>query len=198
MFKKWIKIIFVFVVVGAGLLFMKKENDYRIVKKQKIQKTTVSASGIVEVYDNDKFLGVILIDQVKEPYGKKLPSGEIEYGESTEKAILRITQNLTGLKELTLKQFHVYSDPRRHYQDHLIDIAYIIKAQYTPEIADLIHPIDRLENMQLLYDHSVILQDYLAFYNQTLREKEVVDQQEIVDQKPIEGEAESQEETSSI
>lgn len=128
----------------------------------------LTTAAIIEVYDKDKFLGIVLIERGKAPFGKALPGGKVEYGETVESAIRREMLEEVNLNLEDLKQFHVYSDPKRDFRHHSIEVTYLAKSYQLPKAGDdaaqaFIVTLDKIPFDQMAFDHAQILKDYLQF-----------------------------------
>jgi ADP-ribose pyrophosphatase YjhB (NUDIX family) len=109
--------------------------------------------------------GLVLIQRQKPPYGWALPGGFVEYGESLEEAAVREAQEETGLEVRLLGQLHTYSAPDRDPRQHVISTVFVAQGQGIPQAASdarslAIFSPDNLP-LNLSFDHSRILQDYL-------------------------------------
>ena len=72
---------------------------------------------------------VLLIKRKNDPYKDKwaIPGGFVEYGETTENAVLREFREETGLEGIIDRLIGVYSDPKRDPRKHVVSIAYLLK-----------------------------------------------------------------------
>ncbi len=72
---------------------------------------------------------ILLIKRKNPPFRGKyaLPGGFVEYGESTESAVVREIQEETGLKTEVVRLIGVYSDPERDPRGHTVTVAYEVK-----------------------------------------------------------------------
>ena len=72
--------------------------------------------------------GVVLIKRLNDPFKGyyALPGGIVEYGESTEKAVLRELKEETGLDGKIYKLVGVYSEPNRDPRGHFVSVCYLI------------------------------------------------------------------------
>ena len=75
----------------------------------------LTTTAIIEVFENGQFQGIVLIERGKAPWGKALPGGKVEYGETVENAVRREMMEEVNLPLEDLRQFHVYSDPSRGF-----------------------------------------------------------------------------------
>jgi len=90
----------------------------------KYKQIKITVDGVI--IDNNN---IILIRRKNPPYKNKwaLPGGFVEYGEKTEKAVLREIFEETGLKTEILNMIGVYSDPSRDPRGHTISVVYLLK-----------------------------------------------------------------------
>lgn len=110
--------------------------------------------------------GVVLIKRKNYPYGWALPGGFVDYGESVETAAGREAREETSLHVASLRQFRVYSDPKRDPRHHTLSVVFIARGEGIPrpgdDAADLgIFTQDSLPR-PLAFDHARILDDYFA------------------------------------
>ncbi|MGK7346794.1 MAG: NUDIX domain-containing protein [Candidatus Nitrospinota bacterium M3_3B_026] len=113
---------------------------------------------IIEVGDR-----IVLIERGGEPEGWAIPGGFVDYGETVEAAAVREAREETGLDVELVRQFHVYSDPRRDPRQHNASVVFIAKAEGEPKGGDdakraALFTKDSLP--QLAFDHEKILDDY--------------------------------------
>jgi ADP-ribose pyrophosphatase YjhB (NUDIX family) len=127
------------------------------------------------IYDNPKPVadviieyggGIILIRRKNPPFGWAIPGGFLDYGETVEAAAIREAREETGLELADLRQFHVYSDPRRDARVHTISTVFFATGLGTPcagdDAADVgVFTPDRLPS-DIAFDHAQILADYFA------------------------------------
>jgi ADP-ribose pyrophosphatase YjhB (NUDIX family) len=69
--------------------------------------------------------GVVLIERKNYPSGWAIPGGFVEYGETIEETTVREAKEETSLDVKLIRQFHVYSDPRRDPRGHIISTVFI-------------------------------------------------------------------------
>ncbi len=110
--------------------------------------------------------GVVLIERRNPPHGWALPGGFIDYGESAEAAAVREAMEETSLRLDDLRQFHVYSDPRRDCRMHTITTVFAAKGGGEARAADdarALKVFGRAEiPAEMAFDHRAILEDYFA------------------------------------
>ena len=121
-------------------------------------------------YEEDNFLGIVLIERGKAPWGTALPGGKVEYGETVENAIRREMMEEVNLELFDLHQFHVYSDPTRDFRHHSVEVTYLAKAYQRPKSGDdaakaWISKISDIPWDNMAFDHAKILKDYLKWKN---------------------------------
>jgi ADP-ribose pyrophosphatase YjhB (NUDIX family) len=96
-----------------------------------------------------------------------LPGGHVEEGETVEQAAVRELKEETNLSATDLKQFHVYSDPKRDPRGHTISVVFTCKAKGTLKAKDDAKNITTIKisdlkvwKNKLAFDHYKILRDY--------------------------------------
>lgn len=126
----------------------------------------LTTDGIVEIHDEDNFLGIVLIQRKNEPLGLALPGGFVDVGESVEDAVVREMKEEISLDVTITKLFGVYSDPARDPRFHTTSVVYVCKANAMPIGADdakeaIVVKLEDIELDKLVFDHDKILKDYL-------------------------------------
>ncbi len=96
----------------------------------------LTTTAIIEVYQGSQFKGIVLIERGKAPFGKAIPGGKVEYGETVENAVRREMMEEVNLELQDLKQFHVYSEPSRDFRHHSIEVTHLAKAFDLPAAGD--------------------------------------------------------------
>ena len=135
----------------------------------------LTTDGIVEIYNaSDKFLGIVLIQRKNIPLGLALPGGFVDIGERVETAVIREMKEEITLDVEIKELFGVYSKPDRDKRFHTVSIVYICKAYGTPIGSDdakeaMVIKLEDLELDNFVFDHGVILDDYIKKYHPTLQ-----------------------------
>jgi len=130
----------------------------------------LAVDGIINVQDEKgRWKGIVLIERKYPPVGLALPGGFVEVGETVEEALIREMKEETGLDVIIIRQFRVYSDPKRDPRRHTVSVVFECVARGEPKGADdaktaKIFPYERIPFEKLVFDHSKILQDYLRNY----------------------------------
>ncbi|HRW58749.1 MAG TPA: NUDIX hydrolase [Chlamydiales bacterium] len=128
----------------------------------------LTTTAIIEIYQDNQFQGIVLIERKKAPFGKAIPGGKVEYGETVEQAVRREMLEEVNLELEDLMQFHVYSDPSRDFRHHSVEVTHIAKAYSIPHAGDdaakaFIVKIQDIPWNDLAFDHALILKDYLQW-----------------------------------
>ncbi|MGC8797437.1 MAG: NUDIX domain-containing protein [candidate division WOR-3 bacterium] len=108
---------------------------------------------------------VVLIRRKNPPFGWALPGGFVNYGETVEQAVQREVKEETGLDLSDLRQFRVYSDPKRDPRGHCVSVVFVARGSGQPTAGDDAGDIrlvsrQELERLKLVFDHRQILADY--------------------------------------
>ncbi len=128
----------------------------------------LTTTAIIEVFEQGEFKGIVLIERGKAPWGKAIPGGKVEYGETVEDAVRREMMEEVNLELHDLRQFHVYSDPTRDFRHHSVEVTHVAKAFKSPTAGDdaaqaWVVKIEDIPWDNLAFDHAVILKDYLSY-----------------------------------
>lgn len=154
------------VLILAPLLISASDQPTKVAHKPPILTTTA----IIEVHDHGIFKGIVLIERGKAPFGKAIPGGKVEYGETVENAVRREMMEEVNLELHDLKQFHVYSDPSRDFRHHSVEVTHLAIAYEEPFAGDdaakaFIVKLEDIPWNELAFDHAQILKDYLDYRN---------------------------------
>ena len=133
-----------------------------------IETPYVAADGIVEIYIDGTFKGIVLIERLNPPYGTALPGGFMDIGETIEACLKREMKEEVGLDVEIEHLLGLYSDPSRDPRFHTLSAVYICRAYALPQAGDdaksaKVVALDELENELFVFDHGKIIEDYLAF-----------------------------------
>jgi len=111
-------------------------------------------------------LKVLLIERNEEPFKDwyALPGNIVGHDESVDAAASRILYELTGLRDLPMRQFHTFGEVQRHPQGRVVTIAYfaLIRINGQKELMPVTqyarkafwHPVNDLP--KLAFDHTEI------------------------------------------
>ncbi|MEM0467546.1 MAG: NUDIX hydrolase [Candidatus Thermoplasmatota archaeon] len=111
---------------------------------------------------------VLLIKRKNTPFQGfwALPGGFVEYGETTEQAVIREVLEETGLQTKIFCLVGVYSDPKRDPRGHTITIAYALeylRGTLRPnDDATEVHFFPLTSLPKLAFDHNKIIADGIA------------------------------------
>lgn len=130
----------------------------------------LTTTAIIEVIEGTESKGIVLIERGKAPFGKALPGGKVEYGETVENAVRREMMEEVNLDLCDLKQFHVYSDPTRDFRHHSVEVTHVAKAYQLPTAGDdaakaFVVKLEDIPWNELAFDHAQILKDYIEWRN---------------------------------
>ena len=126
----------------------------------------LTTDGIVEIYIDNKFQGIVLIERKNPPLGLALPGGFVDVGECVEDALKREMREEISLDVEIEYLLGIYSDPSRDPRFHTASAVYVCKAYAIP-IADddakeaMIVKLEDLQTDKLVFDHGKILDDYM-------------------------------------
>ena len=96
----------------------------------------VAVDGVIEIYNEGIFQGIVLIERKNPPYGYALPGGFVDIGESVEDALKREMKEEVQLDVEIVDLLGVYSNPKRDPRFHVVSVVYICKANKDPVAAD--------------------------------------------------------------
>jgi len=125
----------------------------------------VSVDGIVELYENGVFQGIVLIERKNPPHGWALPGGFIDIGETVEHALMREMKEEISLDVTIKRLLGIYSDPSRDTRFHSISSVFICTAEGRPLAADDAKTVrvvsgEEALKMTLVFDHHQMILDY--------------------------------------
>lgn len=128
----------------------------------------ITADGIVEIYLDGDFKGIVLIDRLNPPHGTALPGGFMDIGETIEACLKREMSEEIGLEVEIEHLLGLYSDPSRDPRFHTVSAVYICKADALPQAGDDAKSaktvaLEDLYKEHFVFDHGAIIEDYLAF-----------------------------------
>ncbi len=126
----------------------------------------LTTDGIIEIYSDGVFEGIVLIERKNTPLGVALPGGFVEVGERVEEALVREMKEETGLDVSITSLLGIYSDPARDPRFHTASAVYVARAEGVPHAGDdakeaHIYPLEKIPFDKLVFDHAKIIEDYL-------------------------------------
>ena len=127
----------------------------------------LTVDGVIKVYNNDKFEGIVLIKRKNLPFGLALPGGFVDIGESVEDALKREMKEETTLDVNIQKLLGVYSDPKRDPRFHTVSTVFVCSANGYPKGSDdakeaFICKLEEIPWDELVFDHKKILLDFIG------------------------------------
>lgn len=127
----------------------------------------LASDGIIKLFDeNKKFLGLVFIERLNEPFGIALPGGFVDRGEKVEDALIREMKEEVTLDVTIESLLGVYSDPSRDKRLHCASCVYICNAIGIPKAADdakkvFVYKKDEIPLDKLVFDHREIVEEFL-------------------------------------
>jgi 8-oxo-dGTP diphosphatase len=158
-----------FIAFAIGLVHLTGFTDEK--PAQPVHKPPIlTTTAIIEVHEGGEFKGIVLIERGKAPFGKAIPGGKVEYGETVENAVRREMKEEVSLDLHDLRQFHVYSDPARDFRHHSVEVAHLAIAYGLPTAGDdaakaFLVKLEDIPWDELAFDHAQVLKDYLDYKN---------------------------------
>jgi len=137
-------------------------SDSKWYEKIKTPKLTVDA--IVDYQGK-----ILLIKRKNPPHGWALPGGFVDVGEAVETAVQRELKEEANIDLKNLKQFHVYSDPKRDPRFHTISVIFTANSDVEPKAGDDAADVklygkadifELIQSEEICFDHGQILTDY--------------------------------------
>jgi len=116
---------------------------------------------------------LLLIKRQNDPYKDTfaLPGGFVDEGETVEEALVREVFEETSLEIHPIEILGVYSTPTRDPRGHMMTVVFIT-ITYGGELsagddAKELHwiPLDNINNIDLAFDHKLIIKDYINWRN---------------------------------
>lgn len=110
---------------------------------------------------------ILLIERLNPPHGFALPGGFVDVGESLEQAAVREALEETAMQVSLKALLGCYSNPNRDPRGHTVSAVYIASGSGEPEARDDARALQLVDPKHppepLVFDHSLILQDYLNY-----------------------------------
>ncbi len=109
---------------------------------------------------------LVLVERKNEPMGWAIPGGFVDIGETVEEAALREVKEETGLDVELVRQFHVYSDPKRDARGHSASVVFVARGWGEPRAASDAKNVGLFHEgnlpPEICFDHRQILRDYFT------------------------------------
>jgi len=126
----------------------------------------LSVDGIIELYKEGRFEGIVLIERLNPPLGLAIPGGFVDVGEKVEDAVVREMKEETDLDVNIRSLLGIYSDPGRDPRFHTASVVYICTAEGVPQGLDdakeaIVYTKEKIPFDKLVFDHAEILREYL-------------------------------------
>ncbi|SFV90204.1 ADP-ribose pyrophosphatase [hydrothermal vent metagenome] len=129
----------------------------------------LTTDGIIELYEGERFRGIVLIARKNPPVGLALPGGFVDVGERVEQALVREMREETGLDVQIVRLLGIFSDPKRDPRFHTASAVFVARAEGEPKAGDdakeaYVYALDAIPFEMLVFDHANILRTYLKEY----------------------------------
>ena len=126
----------------------------------------LTTDAIIEVYIEEQFKGIVLIQRGHPPLGLALPGGFVDVGETIENACKREMKEETNLAVELTSLLGVYSDPSRDPRFHTITIVFTARSTDSPVAGDDAGDVRLCDEKDLpsplAFDHESILKEYFS------------------------------------
>ena len=138
---------------------------YRRCATVAIKTPHLSVDGIIELYSEGVFKGIVLIERLNPPLGLAIPGGFVDIGESVEAALVREMKEETNLDVQIEYLLGVYSDPGRDPRFHTASVIYVCRAEGEPKGCDdakeaFVYFPEEIPFEKLVFDHTQIMRTY--------------------------------------
>lgn len=114
---------------------------------------------------------IVLIERKNPPYGLAIPGGFVDVGETVENAVRREMMEEINVELQDLKQFHVYSDPKRDPRSHTVCVVFTAVSNTMPKAGDDAKNFGLFTKEEILkmgkedklcFDHYQVFKDYFC------------------------------------
>ena len=130
---------------------------------------SLAIDALIEVKDKEGQPSFVLVKRGVPPFHHAIPGGFVDVGESVEDATRREVKEETNLECASLRQFHVYSDPKRDQRRHTVSVVMKCEVVSIANIhvgddakAIVVIPMNKVMDLDLAFDHRDILKDFIA------------------------------------